>query len=231
VFLLGDFFGDALEYLSTWFSRFHYLAPFTVLMLCGIGLPLPEEVTLIGCGLLVAQEHVGFWEITAVCSAAILLGDSIPYWLGRRWGLAALKNRLVTKVLHPERFALLERKFADNGNWAVFTCRFLPGLRIPGYFVAGTLGMSYTRFLVLDSLGVIVSVPTSIWVAHLFFEEFGHHLQGAAKRVSEFNHIVLAGVALVVLGFLAWRWIRRRRKADSAAVAGAASAAEPPADA
>ena len=234
MFLLGDFFADALEYLTTWFTRFHYLAPFTVLMLCGLGLPLPEEITLIGCGLLVAQGHVGFWEITGVCSGAILLGDSIPYWLGRRWGLAALKNRIVSKVLHPERFAILERKFADNGNWAIFTCRFLPGLRIPGYFVAGTLGMSYTRFLALDGLGVLVSVPTSIWVARLFFQEFGEHLEGAAKRVSEFNHLVLGGVAVLVLGFLAWRWIRRRRRA---AVAPAEVAAprggtpEPPVDA
>lgn len=211
MFLLGGFFADSLEYLTTWFTRFHYLAPFTVLMLCGLGLPLPEEITLIGCGLLVAQDHVGFWEITGVCSAAILLGDSIPFWLGRRWGLAALKSKVVARVLHPERFAQLERKFTDNGNWAIFTCRFLPGLRIPGYFTAGTLGMSYTRFLLLDGLGVLVSVPTSIWVARLFFEKFGEHLEGAAKAVSEFNHIVLAAVAVIVLGFLGWRWFRRRR--------------------
>ena len=83
MFLLVGFFADSLEYLTQWFTRFHYLAPFTVLMLCGLGAPLPEEITLIGCGLLVAQHHVGFWEITVVCSTAILLGDSIPYWLGR----------------------------------------------------------------------------------------------------------------------------------------------------
>ncbi len=211
MFLLGGFFADSLEYLTEWFTRFHYLAPFTVLMLCGLGLPLPEEITLIGCGLLVAQAKVGFWEITAVCSAAILLGDSIPFWLGRRWGLAALKSRIFARVLHPERFAQLERKFADNGNWAIFTCRFLPGLRIPGYFTAGTLGMSYVRFLILDGIGVLVSVPTSIWVAHVFFEKFGDELGGAMKAVSEFNHLVLIGVAVVVLGVFAWKWLRRRR--------------------
>lgn len=227
MFLLGGFFADSLEYLTEWFTRFHYLAPFTVLMLCGLGLPLPEEITLIGCGLLVSQGHVGFWEITGVCSAAILLGDSIPYWLGRRWGLAALKSKLVARVLHPERFAQLERKFADNGNWAVFTCRFLPGLRIPGYFVAGTLRMSYTRFLVLDSLGVIVSVPTSIWVAKIFFDKFGQHLEGAAKAVSEFNHLVLIGVAVVVLGIFLWKRMRRRRALAAATAESSAPTARP----
>ena len=77
-----------------------------------------------------------------MCSLAILLGDSIPYWVGRHWGLAALKTRLVAKILHPERFASLERRFAAHGNWVVFSCRFMPGLRIPAYFVAGTLRMN-----------------------------------------------------------------------------------------
>lgn len=230
--LLVGFFADSLEYLTQWFTQYHYLAPFTVLMLCGLGAPLPEEITLIGCGLLVAQQHVGFWEITLVCSAAILLGDSIPYWLGRRFGLAALKSKLVARVLHPERFAQLERKFAANGNWAIFTCRFLPGLRIPGYFTAGTLRMSYLRFLALDSLGVLVSVPTSIWVAHVFFEKFGEELSGAMAAVSEFNHIVLAAVAAVVLGVFVWRRIRRKRTDGApeapAAATPAPSSSEPP---
>ena len=93
-----------------------YLAPFVVLLLCGVGLPLPEEVTLIASGLLVHQGRADFFVITVVCATAILLGDSIPYWLGRRYGLSALRIRWVKRILHPERFALLEERFAAHGN-------------------------------------------------------------------------------------------------------------------
>ena len=124
------------------FGRFHYLAPFTVLLLCGLGLPLPEEVALIGSGLLLHQGRSSSSRSRSCARPRSCSGDSIPFWIGRHWGLAALKARWVAKVLHPERFAQLERRFAEHGNWVVFTCRFLPGLRIPGYFVAGTLGMS-----------------------------------------------------------------------------------------
>jgi membrane protein DedA with SNARE-associated domain len=171
----------AWEALSEWFSRFHYLAPFTLLLLCGVGLPLPEEVALIGSGILLHQGNVEAVPIIVLCSFAILLGDSIPYWLGRHYGLAALKARWVAKILHPERFATLERRFAEKGNWAIFTCRFLPGLRIPGYFVAGTLRMGYARFLLLDSLGVLVSVPASILVAAWVggtFDEISQKVRG-----------------------------------------------------
>jgi len=134
---------------------FSYLGPFVILLLCGVGLPLPEEVTLIASGLLLHQGKVEFLPITVVCSVAILLGDSLPYWLGRRMGKRALEWRLVAKVLHPERFAIVEEKFQRYGSWGIFFCRFLPGIRIPGYFSAGTLRMSYVRFLILDGLGVL----------------------------------------------------------------------------
>jgi membrane protein DedA with SNARE-associated domain len=219
--------GGVLQYLIGWFENFHYLAPFIVLLLCGLGAPLPEEVTLIGCGFLLSQHRVDFLVITLVCTAAILLGDSLPYWLGRLYGLSALKTRWVAKVLHPERFAKLERRFAENGNWAIFTCRFLPGLRIPGYFTAGTLRMSFTRFLVIDSLGVALSVPTSIWVSKLVFDKIGFDPDKASQKVAEFNHLLWAGLAIVLLSLFLWRWFKNRRKKAEASADAAASVSEP----
>jgi membrane protein DedA with SNARE-associated domain len=211
---LGGFISGWLNYLMEWFTRFHYIAPFVVLLLCGLGAPLPEEVTLIGCGYLVHAELVQFIPITIVCAAAILLGDSIPYWLGRHYGLAALKTRWVAKILHPERFAKLERRFEENKNWSIFTCRFLPGLRIPGYFVAGTLRMSFTRFIVLDSLGVLLSVPTSIWVAKFVFRnlEGDEGFNAANQSVARLNRFLLFGVVLLVAAIFLRSWIKRRNK-------------------
>jgi membrane protein DedA with SNARE-associated domain len=194
------------DYVTELIGRFHYLAPFTILFLCGLGLPMPEEVALVGAGILLYQEKVDFTTITAVCSAAILLGDSIPYFLGRNWGLAALRSPVVSKILHPERFATLERRFAAHGNWVVFSCRFMPGLRIPAYFVAGTLKMGFPRFLLLDVLGVAISVPVSIW----FGKVFGDSIEQLTHRVKELNHILAFAVfaILVIVGWRAW-WKRR----------------------
>lgn len=196
------------DWLSGLFERFHYIGPFTFLILCGLGLPAPEEVALIGSGILLHNGHVDFVTITLVCSSAILLGDSLPYWLGRHYGLAALKSRLVAKVLHPERFARLERRFAQHGNWAVFTCRFLPGLRIPGYFVAGTMRMGYLRFVLLDCLGVLISVPGSIYLGKLF----GDKVDELKKEVHEL-HLWLAFGVVSLLLFMFLR--ARMRKKDA----------------
>ena len=207
----------ALDILEC-FGRFHYWGPFTLLMLCGLGAPLPEEFALIPSGIMVARGNVEYWPVTLVCSFAILLGDSIPFLLGRRYGLSVLRLRWVAKVLHPERFAKFERRFAEHGNWAIFTCRFLPGLRIPGYFLAGTMKMSYARFLLLDGLGVLISVPTSIYAAYWITLKLGE--AKAEERVHQFLVGLMITVLVAAAGWLLYRYWRGRQageKTDSGA--------------
>lgn len=197
---------EALKQLvETYIAQFHYLGPFVVLLLCGVGLPLPEEAVLLPCGALVQAGLIDFWKISAVCSAAILLGDSIPYGLGRVYGMRALQNRFVRKILHPERFARFEARFERHRTWATFLLRFLPGLRIPGYFVVGTLRMGYARFLLIDGLGVAVSVPASIWFGGLL----GAHLKqlvGGEGGGAALLALVATAVLLAVFG----KWASRR---------------------
>jgi membrane protein DedA with SNARE-associated domain len=180
-------------HLGEIFTEFSYTAPFVVLLLCGLGLPLPEEVTLIGAGLLLHQGEVQFVPISLVCATAILLGDSIPYWLGRRYGKAALRLPWVSRILRPDRFSRMERRFETHGNWGVFVCRFLAGVRIPGYFVAGTMRMSYGRFLLLDGLGVLITVPASIYVGMLF----GGKIEELQRTIGDL-HLVLAFLVLAL---------------------------------
>jgi len=195
------------------FEEAGYLAPFTILLLAGCGLPVPEEVTMAGSGFLVFRGDVEFVPIVLTCYAATLLGDSIPYWLGRRYGTAALRFRVVAKVVHPERMALLEERFARHGNWAVFTCRFLPGVRMPGWFMAGTLKMSYPRFLLLDGLGAAIMTP--LWVA------LG---RAAGERIDRLEETIKAahqwiGFGVLALGItLCVRLLVRRRERQVAAL-------------
>jgi len=192
-------------WLEPLFGEFGYLAPFLVLLLCGLGLPLPEEVSLIGAGVLVHRGEVRFLPITLLCGLAILLGDSVPFWLGRRYGLAALRVRWVARMVHPERFARLQRRFEEHGNWATFVCRFFAGVRIPGYFVAGMMGMSYPRFILLDALGVLISVPVSIFLGRLF----ANQMDTLHAKLKDF-HLLLGFLALTLILIMVFRSLAKR---------------------
>jgi membrane protein DedA with SNARE-associated domain len=195
------------------FQDFAYMGPFLGLLLCGVGLPLPEETFLLAAGLLLHKGQVEFVPITLVCSAAILLGDSLPFFLGRRYGMRALEIPWVARVLHPERFQRFRKRFDAHGNWAIFGCRFLPMLRIPGYFVAGTMGMRYSRLLLLDGIGVLLSVPGSIYLGKLF----GGQVERLRETVHDL-HLILAllVLVLVIVMVVRLRWLRANATAAAA---------------
>ena len=200
--LAGELFGWA----ETFIGNFHYLGAFLVLVLCGVGLPIPEEVTLIGCGLLVHEELVGFREISLVCAAAILIGDAVPFFLGRHYGDATLRLPWIRWILHPERMLRLRRRFAEHSTWVIFSLRFLPGVRVGGYFTVGMMGVRYPRFLLLDALGVLLSVPLSIYAGQLFAGQ----VEVLEERLGGLS-MLLAFLLLSVLIILGVRSRSRRR--------------------
>jgi len=191
---------DLTERFQEIFQDFAYMGPFVGLLLCGLGLPLPEETFLLLAGILLYKGEVEYVPITLLCSAAILLGDSLPYYLGRRYGMRALEIGWVRRLVHPERFTRFRKRFDEHGNWAIFGCRFLPMLRIPGYFIAGTMGMRYTRLLLLDGLGVVLTVPISIHFGKLF----GGQLERLKERVHDL-HLILGFLVLVLVIVLVFR--------------------------
>lgn len=211
------------DLITQMMSQYTYEAAFVVLFLCGLGLPLPEEVTLIGSGLLLYKGQVEFVHITVVCSLAILLGDSVPYWIGRRWGPAALRLRWVSRILHPERFAKLQQKFNEHGQWTTFGFRFLPGLRIPGYFMAGMLGMRYWRFILLDTVGVLISVPISIYIGKVL----GDQMDQLQRTMKNF-HLLLGFLVVVAVAFaIVWR-MRAKRAMEAKQITSEPPPPQPP---
>jgi membrane protein DedA with SNARE-associated domain len=190
-----------------------YMGPFLGLILCGLGLPLPEEAFLLPAGFLLHRGEVEFVPITFLCSTAILMGDSLPFFLGRRYGMRALEIPWVARLLHPERFQRFRRHFDAHGNLAVFTCRFMPMLRIPGYFVAGTMGMRYTRLLILDGLGVLLSVPISIYIGKILGDQTDR-LREAFKDLHLMLAVLVCVLVLVIVTRVLWARANARSGPD-----------------
>lgn len=192
-------------------SEYTYLGAFAMLFLCGFGLPLPEEVTVIGSGLLLHQGEVSYWPILITCFVGVVGGDVVPFTVGRLWGKRALRNRFVARLIDDRTYARLERRFREHGNWATFSCRFVPGLRWPGYFMAGTMRMPYWRWLALDCAGAVFQVPIVLHLGVLFAE----NVERLDKEVDNLNLIlafsILALLMIVVFRGRLRRWRRHAR--------------------
>lgn len=198
-----------------WLFEYRYMAMFGILVSCGLGLPVPEEITLIGSGLLVGWHQANFVLASLACVLGILVGDSIIFGLGHHYGRAFLDSRVMRVLLSPKRRAKVERFFDRHGLKAVFLARFFTGVRIGIYAFAGSQRMSWLKFLALDLLGALISGPTSIlvgkWAAQAFADDPYQAMLRASETVERFAFWLILGAVSTVMIITGVQIYRRRR--------------------
>jgi membrane protein DedA with SNARE-associated domain len=75
-----------IKHLSTMTTVEAYLWLTGILLLCGLGLPIPEDVSLIAAGYFAYKGVLNVHKALAVCFAAVLAGDTLAFFLGRWFG-------------------------------------------------------------------------------------------------------------------------------------------------
>src|SRR5256885_765736 len=74
-----------------------------VLLLCGLGLPIPEDFTLISAGELAYKGVINVHTAFFVCFGAVLAGDTLAFLLGRYFGPRVLASWLFRRFFTPKK--------------------------------------------------------------------------------------------------------------------------------
>ena len=187
------------DWLNQYAPNAPYLMIFGVLLLTGFGLPLPEDIPLIIGGYLCGETrgHPHLWIMIPLCMAAILIGDSLIYFAGKYWGRSLHRHWLMKRIVGGRNLAKARVLIRRHGAKFVFAARFLPGVRTPTFFTAGTFGMTYPRFLLCDLSAALVSVPWIMLLAYYFSEEIEYARDAASKGKT--YGLIAAGLLLAAL--------------------------------
>jgi membrane protein DedA with SNARE-associated domain len=180
-----------------------------VIGLESMGIPLPGEVILVSAALLSSRDGVDVspFLVAAAASAGAIVGDSLGYLAGRRWGVRMfdLLGRRFPKHAGPDQLAYAEHMFTRYGVLAVFFGRFVALLRILAGPLAGALRMPYPRFLAANALGGLVWASGTTAAVHTL----GTVAEEWLKRSSWIALVVAVAVAIAVSTVL-------RRRMESA---------------
>jgi membrane protein DedA with SNARE-associated domain len=182
-----------------------YLVVGGVVGIESLGIPLPGEIVLVTAALMSAHHDLAVNPIGVGAAAVIgaVVGDSIGYTIGRRFGMP-LFDRLgqrFPKHFGPGHVALAEKLFNRWGVRAVFFGRFIALLRIFAGPLAGALKMPYPRFLVANVSGGICWAGGT--TAAVYFAG-----EAAERWMQDFSWIAL--VVAVVCGITAAILLRER---------------------
>ncbi len=197
-----------LDIILNLYGPMPYLLIFGVLLACGLGLPLPEDVTLAVAGMVSYWGLTDLWVIIVVSYLGVMFGDSIVFGLGALYGKKLTRRWPFRKFLTEERLALVKKKFHKQGNKVIFAARFMPGLRAPIFFFSGTLHLPYRVFLFYDGIAALVSVPLIIGVVF----HFGDEIDGVLRQIRKVEHGLLIVIVLVILS-VGTKWFLSHRKA------------------
>ena len=74
-----------------------YLIVFALLMACGFGLPMPEDIVLFAAGMMAYYGAANVWIMIAVSFLGVILGDSSVYTIGSFYGRRLRKTSFIKR--------------------------------------------------------------------------------------------------------------------------------------
>lgn len=200
-------------YEPTWIYAFLIV----MMLLSAVGLPFPEEATLVSVGLLAfmgtnphiypppfeGAPHVHPKTAAFVAFVAVFLSDFLIYAIGRFYGRKIFDWKPVKSVLSEENRKRIEEWTHKYGAYACGIFRFTPGIRFPGHLACGMLRFPAWKFALIDGIAAAISVPTQI----LLLAYYGDTI---LKFLRQFKIILLCIIALVLLYLLYKKYIAKK---------------------
>jgi membrane-associated protein len=175
-----------------------------------IGLFVPGDVILALGGVYAAQHKLSLPWVIVIGICAAVSGESIGYWLGRRYGMGLVRRIPVLRRFE-ERLHKAEGYFQRRGaGFTVAVGRYASAVGAFVPFTAGLGKMPYRRFLLWDVPAIVVWA-TGITV---FGYAAGRNLDLIDKALSRFGYIMSGVLVMFLTGRWLWNRLRARRSAS-----------------
>ena len=202
---------EAFEYLMPIFTEYGYVAVFMMLLVCGFGVPIPEDVTLLTGGVIAGLGYANVHYMFIVGMIGVLVGDGLIFFLGRQYGAKVFGWPVFRLILTPSRFEKSQGVFQKYGRRVMFVARFLPGLRTPVFFTAGmSHRVSYGNWLLMDGLAALVSVP--IWVYLGYFGALNWEWMFNVLRKFQITIIIVLVLLAMIVAVRMWQNHRQAQR-------------------
>jgi len=180
---------------------------FLVTLAARIGAPLPAAPLLVVAGSLVVQGTLGLPAVLLASLLANLLGDAMWFVAGRRHGARVLALLCRISLSPDSCVRQSESLIVRWGGSALVAAKFVPGVSVVAAPMAGAVGMPVGRFVAFGLLGGAAWTLAFLGLGALFFAQVDWLL----ARLADIGTTAAIVLAVLLAGFIGWRWWRRRR--------------------
>jgi membrane protein DedA with SNARE-associated domain len=179
--------------------RHGYLLIFVVVLAESLGLPLPASLALIAGGAATAAHALHAPAVLLLAVAAMMIGDTATFTLGRHAGWALL-GFLCRLSINPETCILRSAEsFYKRGKITLLFAKFVPGINAMAPPLAGSMKMRPGQFLRFDLAGVSLYVGAYFTVGFIFRDFLATITRGFTTVRNIMGVILLAALAIYLV--------------------------------
>lgn len=139
---------------------------FFILMSCSYGFPFNSDILMVTGGALAAFGLFDLKIIAIFSPIAILIGDTISFNVGRKYGKQILQTRLVKKIFPVSVQDRMKVFLKRNSRQFVFMIRFIPGLRTLIFVFAGSMQIEPKIFYQMNILSTCMYAPALVFMSY-----------------------------------------------------------------
>ena len=191
-------------------DKYGVLLVFANVLALSLGLPVPAMPTLILVGAGLALQPEAMWlpllGVLAVSVAASLIGDSVWFYAGRRYGNRTLQSLCRLSLSRDTCMKRTERFYGRFGIRVLSVAKFIPGLSMVSVPLAGAMQARLPLFLRYDGLGAALWATLGLGLGVVFSRQVETVIDTLSQLGAGAG--VLVGIALAA--YVGWRWWRRR---------------------
>ncbi len=197
-----------VDFLIDYYGPIPYAAIFVILLICGFGVPIPEDITLIAGGILTYYGVCDVRIMILVSLLGVFIGDSAMFFLGHKYGRRLIKVWPFRKFITEENLEKVKLRLNKHGGKLLFAARFMPGVRSSIFFSTGMLHMPYKNLVIYDGGAALLSVPAIIGAVYYF----GDFLESVVHWIKKVEGGILMLILLVIISFAIKYFWKKRRK-------------------
>ena len=185
-------------------EHFPYLGLFLLLLFGGVGLPFPEDATLILCGILISTQVVKPIPALIIVYAGLLIADLTLHFIGKKYGRQVVTHRRFHKLISLERLSYLEEKFARRAILIILLGRHVAGLRAQIFLVSGIMKMPALKFLITDAVSSLFTMALMIGAGYWG----GNALKFIKQGIIRIEHIAILVIIVSIIIYSFFRYLK-----------------------
>ena len=206
---MGDLIERILSVPEGWLYTVVWLLVFAEDALF-FGFVIPGETAAVLGGVEAWRGHAHISVMLLIVVSAAIIGDSVGYEVGRRYGPRIMRIKMMAK--HEHRLVKAQKFLARRGGAAVFFGRFFAFFRATMPALAGISKMPYRKFVFFNAMGGMVWGVGFVTLGYLAGDSY-HKVE---KLVGRSAAIAVATVVVLLILIVKIRSHRTEQPAPAA---------------